>query len=49
MASNLNLLKNLTILLVEDDEELRDGLSQTLSILFYKVVVAKNGIIVIFK
>ena len=44
MASNLNLLKRLTILLVEDDEELRDGLSQTLSIFFYKVVIAKNGI-----
>ncbi len=44
MTSNLSLLKRLTILLVEDDEELRDGLSQTLSIFFYKVIIAKNGI-----
>lgn len=44
MTSNLSLLKKLTILLVEDDEELRDGLAQTLSIFFYKVIVAKNGI-----
>ena len=44
MSSNLSLLKRLTILLVEDDEELRDGLSQTLSIFFYKVIIAKNGI-----
>ena len=32
------------VLLVEDDEELRDGLSQTLSIFFNKVIIAKNGI-----
>lgn len=44
MTSDLSLLKRLTILLVEDDEELRDGLSQTLSIFFYKVIIAKNGI-----
>ena len=44
MSSNLSLLKKLTILLVEDDEELRDGLSQTLSIFFNKVIIAKNGI-----
>lgn len=44
MSSNLSLLKRLTILLVEDDEELRDGLSETLSIFFNKVIIAKNGI-----
>lgn len=44
MTSDLSLLKRLTILLVEDDEELRDSLSQTLSIFFHKVIIAKNGI-----
>jgi DNA-binding response OmpR family regulator len=44
VAFNLDILKKMTILLVEDDEELRDGLSQTLAIFFSRVILAKNGL-----
>lgn len=41
--SKLNLLKNLTLLLVEDDEELINNLNETLSIFFKKIIIARNG------
>lgn len=41
---NLAILKNLNLLLVEDDEELREGLGQTLSIFFNKIFLASNGL-----
>lgn len=41
--SEINLLKNLTLLLVEDDEELRDDLKDTLSIFLKNIFTAKNG------
>lgn len=44
MPSNLRVLKKMSILLVEDDEELRENLSQTLSLFFNKVILATNGI-----
>lgn len=44
MSSNLGILKKMSILLVEDDDELRDNLSQTLSFFFNKVILANNGI-----
>ena len=44
MPSNLRVLKQMSILLVEDDEELRENLSQTLSLFFNKVILATNGI-----
>lgn len=34
----------MSMLLIEDDEELQDNLYQTLSIFFKKVILAKNGI-----
>lgn len=34
----------MSILLIEDDEELQDNLYQTLSIFFKKVILAKNGL-----
>lgn len=44
MSSNLDILKRMSILLVEDDEELKDSLNQTLSIFFKKVILANNGV-----
>lgn len=41
--SKLNLLKSLTLLLIEDDEELRNNLSETLSLFFKEIISAKNG------
>lgn len=43
MTLSLEKLKKMSILLVEDDDELRDGLSQTLAVLFNKVILANNG------
>jgi len=42
--NNLSLLKELTILLVEDDEILLKDLETTLGIFFKKVIMASNGI-----
>lgn len=42
-TSKLNLLKNLTLLLVEDDEELKNSITETLSIFFKKIIIAENG------
>lgn len=44
MYLNLKILKKMSMLLIEDDEELQDNLYQTLSIFFKKVILAKNGI-----
>ena len=41
---SLDILKKLTLLLIEDDKELKDGLSETLSIFFNKILIAENGI-----
>lgn len=41
---SLDILKKLTLLLIEDDKELKDGLSETLSIFFNKILTAENGI-----
>ena len=41
--SNLNLLKNLTLLLVEDDEELRNSIKDTLSLFFKEIITAPDG------
>ena len=41
--SNLNLLKNLTLLLVEDDEELRNSIKETLSLFFKEIITAPDG------
>ncbi|AXX90381.1 hypothetical protein CKA55_12905 [Arcobacter suis] len=43
MYLNLKILKKMSMLLIEDDEELQDNLYQTLSIFFKKVILAKNG------
>ena len=40
----INLLKNLTLLLVEDDEELRESTKETLALFFKNVFVAQNGL-----
>ena len=42
--NKLNLLKNLTLLLVEDDDELRNNLKDTLALFFDNILTAKNGI-----
>jgi len=42
-VSKLNLLKNLTLLLVEDDEELKNSIKDTLSIFFKEIITAQNG------
>ncbi len=42
--NKLEILKNLTILLIDDDEILLEDLFITLSIFFDKVLIAKNGI-----
>lgn len=44
MSSNLGMLKKMSILLVEDDDELRDNLYQTLSFFFNKIILANNGV-----
>lgn len=44
MYLDLKILKKMSILLIEDDQELQDNLYQTLSIFFKKVILAKNGI-----
>lgn len=41
--NKLVLLKNFTLLLVEDDKELLENISSTLSIFFSRVLTAKNG------
>ena len=41
---NINLLKNMTLLLVEDDEELRNSIKELLSIFFKNIFVASNGL-----
>ena len=41
--SNLILLKNLTLLLVEDDEELRNSIKDTLSLFFKEIITAPDG------
>ncbi len=41
--SKLNILKNFTLLLVDDEEDLLDKLNTILSIFFQKVVLAKDG------
>ncbi|TLS96136.1 response regulator transcription factor [Aliarcobacter cibarius] len=43
MENNIDLLKSLTLLLVEDDDELRNSIKETLSIFFKNVFVAQNG------
>lgn len=42
-VSKLKLLKNLTLLLVEDDDELKNNLQDTLSVFFKEIITAKNG------
>lgn len=41
---NINLLKNMTLLLVEDDDELRNSIKELLSIFFKNIFVASNGL-----
>ena len=41
--SKLNILKNLTLLLVEDDEELRNSIKETLSIFLKNIITVKDG------
>lgn len=41
--SKINILKNLTLLLVEDDEELKNSIKETLSIFFKNIITAKDG------
>ncbi|MFY4749289.1 response regulator transcription factor [Arcobacter cryaerophilus gv. pseudocryaerophilus] len=41
---NIDLLKNLNLLLVEDDQELRSSIKETLSIFFKNVFTANNGL-----
>src|SRR5574344_397800 len=41
--SKIDLLKNTTLLLVEDDEDLIYSLKETLSIFFKDILIAKNG------
>lgn len=43
MAYDLNFLKRLSILFVEDEDILRNQISETLKIFFEKVYIAKNG------
>lgn len=40
----IGLLKNLTLLLVEDDEELRQSTKETLALFFKNVFIAQNGL-----
>lgn len=40
----IGLLKNLTLLLVEDDEELRESTKGTLALFFKNVFIAQNGL-----
>lgn len=40
----IGLLKNLTLLLVEDDEELKESIKETLALFFKNVFVAQNGL-----
>ncbi|MFY4787915.1 response regulator transcription factor [Aliarcobacter butzleri] len=40
----IGLLKNLTLLLVEDDEELRESTKETLALFFKNVFIAQNGL-----
>ena len=40
----IGLLKNLTLLLVEDDEELKESIKETLAFFFKNVFVAQNGL-----
>ena len=40
----IGLLKNLTLLLIEDDEELRESTKETLALFFKNVFVAQNGL-----
>ncbi|MCV6606652.1 MAG: response regulator transcription factor [Campylobacterales bacterium] len=44
MKNDLTPLKNLRLLLVEDDTELLDSLKATLDIFFKEIIVGKNGI-----
>ncbi len=44
MENNIALLKSLNLLLVEDDNELRNSIKETLSIFFKNVFVAQNGL-----
>lgn len=44
MAYDLNFLKRLSILFVEDEDILRNQISETLKIFFEKVYIAKDGI-----
>lgn len=41
--SKLNILKNLTLLLVEDDEELKNSIKDTLCIFFKEIITAQDG------
>lgn len=41
---NIDLLKNMTLLLVEDDDELRNSIKELLSIFFKNIFVASNGL-----
>lgn len=40
----IGLLKNLTLLLVEDDEDLRESIKETLALFFKNVFIAQNGL-----
>jgi DNA-binding response OmpR family regulator len=40
----IGLLKNLTLLLVEDDEELKESIKETLALFFKNVFIAQNGL-----
>ncbi|WP_148571737.1 response regulator transcription factor [Aliarcobacter cryaerophilus] len=40
----IGLLKNLTLLLVEDDEDLRESTKETLALFFKNVFIAQNGL-----
>lgn len=44
MSQDVRVLKNLTVLIVEDDEIVLDELSKTLTIFFKRLLAAKNGI-----
>lgn len=41
--NKLKLLKNLTLLLVEEDDELKNNLKETLSFFFKRIITATNG------
>ena len=43
IESKLALLKNLTLLLVEDDEKLLKNLKTTLSLFFKNIITSNNG------